>query len=763
LAGAGIDAQIGGNTLGVTSLISTGTMTMAGGSNITLSQNGNGITFIGGGGTGGIDLSIGGNTSGTLALISTGTALFAGGNNITLSQNGNSVSIIGAAGGTGGASTGNIYNGGNTTGQSSSSSYALSSLNFSGAGLISLGWSSNSLIISAPQTTGLSQSIYATGNTTQSSSGTASIGSLLFQGTGGVSVGYSNGSVVISGATGGGGGGTASIYATGNTTQNSSTSLAVSSLLFNALGAQTVGFSNGSIQLSAPATSSLSATGQVSISVNASTISIGVPTQSIYATGNTTQGTSGTVTNGSLLFQGAGNVSVGYSNGSVVVSGATAAGATTAGLYALGNTTQNSSTTLALSGLSFNGLGGVSVGYSNGSIQISGGAGGGASTAGLYATGNTTQNSSTTLALSSLLFQGTGGVSVGYSNGSVVISGGAAGGVSTAGLYALGNTTQNSSTTLNLSALSFNGLGAATMGYSGGSIQVSVPTQTNQSGGLYGLGNTTLTSSTTYDARSLSFNGLGAMTVGYSAGSGVMLSAPATSSLSATGGLSLSINGSTISIGNAVVSRSIYPVDQLQPLSAPGNGSLSIQYYPCDVALTATRLDALVGWSNASAATTATMAIAMSAWAIVYTKNASTLSSLSSGSTQTTYSYASNTAGNTQLTSPAIRPVSVPINLNFTQGEYYVGFNFSTTVSSVGLSTTSLGQTLSMYGGSQLQSASNFAEFTNATATSTNLYGGMGIYTAATAGAPVSIGLANIAQTGTALSAANIGLVFRNV
>ena len=168
-----------------------------------------------------------------------------------------------------------IYIAGNTTGQSSQSTHTVGSLNISGSGVVSVGWSSNSLIISAPNTTGLTQSLYAASNTTQSTSGTASIGSLLFAGAGGVSVGVSNGSVVISGAAGGGGVATGTFYVTGNTTQNSSTALALSSLLFNGLGAMTAGFSNGSIQLSAPATSSLSATGLVSISVNGSTISIG--------------------------------------------------------------------------------------------------------------------------------------------------------------------------------------------------------------------------------------------------------------------------------------------------------------------------------------------------------------------------------------------------------------------------------------------------------------------------------------------------------
>jgi hypothetical protein len=69
-----------------------------------------------------------------------------------------------------------------------------------------------------------------------------------------------------------------SLYALGNTTQNSSTTL--NSLSFNALGGMTWGYSNGSIQVSAPAVSSLSATGIVSISTNGNTISIGAQVSS---------------------------------------------------------------------------------------------------------------------------------------------------------------------------------------------------------------------------------------------------------------------------------------------------------------------------------------------------------------------------------------------------------------------------------------------------------------------------------------------------
>lgn len=87
-----LNARITGNTSGTTSLISTGTLFLAGGNNITLSQDQNTITISGGaGGAAGsntLGMSNLGNTSGTSGVVS-GSAirlLFAGGNNITLSQ-----------------------------------------------------------------------------------------------------------------------------------------------------------------------------------------------------------------------------------------------------------------------------------------------------------------------------------------------------------------------------------------------------------------------------------------------------------------------------------------------------------------------------------------------------------------------------------------------------------------------------------------------------------------------------------------------------
>lgn len=94
-----ITGQIGGNTDGVTANISTGTYVLVGGANITLSQNSNTVTIVGGAGGGGggsqtAGISNLGNTSGTTGIASgSAVALFlAGGNNITLSQSVNGAS-----------------------------------------------------------------------------------------------------------------------------------------------------------------------------------------------------------------------------------------------------------------------------------------------------------------------------------------------------------------------------------------------------------------------------------------------------------------------------------------------------------------------------------------------------------------------------------------------------------------------------------------------------------------------------------------------
>ena len=210
------------------------------------------------------------------------------------------------------------------------------------------------------------------------------------------------------------------------------------------------------------------------------------------------------------------------------------------------------------------------------------------------------------------------------------------------------------------------------------------------------------------------------------------------------------------------ISRFIWPQEQLSTIVAFGNATASFQYVPTPNVISGSRIDALVSWSGASSATTNTCAFAVSAYAAIYSNSASSLVSLSSGSTQTTYSYASNSAGVTALTAGAMRPISVPVNFSMSAGEYYVGFNIVTATSSIGLSTTNLGQSISVVGGVALATASNYAEFTANTATSSNLYGAMGLYSVATTGLSGNYALSLLNMTGANLADANIALVFRN-
>lgn len=208
--------------------------------------------------------------------------------------------------------------------------------------------------------------------------------------------------------------------------------------------------------------------------------------------------------------------------------------------------------------------------------------------------------------------------------------------------------------------------------------------------------------------------------------------------------------------------RFINGVEGITNLTAPGQGSLSLQYLEVQWPVTGTRLDLLVSWAAASSATTNTGAVVISAYGGIYSNVSSTLTLLSSGSTQTTYTYASNSAGQTQLITSGIRPLSVPMNISMTPGEYVVGFNFSTNSSSIGTSTSNLAQTISMMGWAGNQSALNYAEFTAASTSNSGLYGAMGIWSSAGTGLPVTIPVTQIGQTGANQSAAQFAFVMRN-
>jgi len=482
-----------------------------------------------------------------------------------------------------------LYALGNTT-QNSSTTLDARTLSFNGLGAATVGYSNGSIQISVPTQTAQTQSniqaIYDGANS-------ISTGTIRFTNANGVS--FSVNGQTISGSVAAQTNQTVGLYAVSNTTQNSSTTLDARTLSFQGAGIASVGYSNGSIVVSVPSggggltnvnvsagtTSNnlsnlvFSNSNSVSFGLNGSTITASIPNQTysfsdsngiVWGINASTITASynfnisaGTTSNNlsSITFSNSNGVSFGL-NGSTLTGSVAAQTNQTVGLYAVSNTTQNSSTTLDARTLSFQGAGIASVGYSNGSIVVSVPSGGGGITNINVSAGTTSNN------LSAITFSNSNGISFGLNASTVTAS---HNGITsqtnqTVGLYALGNTTFNSSSTLDARSLSFSGSGNITVGYSNGSIviaQTGGGGQSNQTLGLYALGNTTQNSSTTLDARTLSFNGLGIITAGYSNGS-IQLSAtqsaqtqnvvvPSAGTQTATSGTAIFSNSNGITFG----------------------------------------------------------------------------------------------------------------------------------------------------------------------------------------------------------------------
>jgi hypothetical protein len=514
------------------------------------------------------------------------------------------------------------------------------------------------------------------------------------------------------------------LYAVGNTTQNSSTTLDARTISFDGLGGASVGYSNGSVQISALPAGSISAgtasasLGQVVFS-NSNGISFGMSAGTITATVQpgaaaglaAAQAGTQTATSGTIVFANSNGLTFGMSGSSQITASYTvptvpaqisvgvSTGGNTAGDTGVftGRVVLVGGNNITLSGSSNAGSYTLSVSGPNTVAQTN-------QSIGFYGVGNTTQNSSTTLDARTVSFDGLGGISVGYSNGSIQISGPqtAAQTNQTVGLYAVGNTTgQSTSTTLDARTISFDGAGIASVGYSAGSVVVSVPSpssQTNQTVGLYAVGNTTQNSSTTLDARTLSFDGLGIISVGYSNGS-VQISASqsaqtqsnvqalfdgansistGTARFSNANGVSFGINGQTVtaSIAPRKVNHLSLPDSPWQTNFSISNASFSLQHFCPRADITATQanlLMALSGNSGSSGALTISLG--------VYSFNGSTLSLASSDSRNLTWTSGSQTSASSLyggVSGTRYRTVGLA-SWGLSAGDYMVAAWFRTT------------------------------------------------------------------------------------
>jgi hypothetical protein len=236
-------------------------------------------------------------------------------------------------------------------------------------------------------------------------------------------------------------------------------------------------------------------------------------------------------------------------------------------------------------------------------------------------------------------------------------------------------------------------------------------------------GNTTATGST------IGLSGLNLTLSGTNA-SQIVISAPGTSSLVAPYPNAISTNGSTISIGHATYSGYNPYHDYPLVIGQPGQGTL--QFDPED--LPNCQFDRLIFGVNNTNSSNSSGSHTLSFWVGFYTRNASSLSLLTSTSTSTALTH-SGTAGSYSLYS-GLRAVSIPMTSTFTAGEYWIGF----------LSRTTSGGANGSYSnliGSNLNS--NFlGHFGSSHATTAQLTLGQGVYSATTSGMPSSVAFSQI-------------------
>ena len=465
-----------------------------------------------------------------------------------------------------------------------------------------------------------------------------------------------------------GGAASVTMYATGNTTQSSTGTQALSSMIVQGTGGVSAGISNGSIVISGPTLTSLSVTGALSASSNGSTISLGVGTVTASVIGNTTQTSSGTVNLNGLVVSGAGGLSAGISAGTLILSGAAGGGGGGVGISA---GTQSVSTGTMV----FSNSNGITFGMS-GSSRI-------------------------TASYDSTRYAGTG--------------------TTFAGANISASMTLNSNG-LNLSA----------------SVAAPGAAAENNAINLLGAntaGNTTATGST------IGWSGLNLTLSGTNA-SQVVISAPATSSLVATGIISLSTNGSTISIGAPAGTATMWqPFNEA--MNVAGQQGNAIMHFaplptPAPAALGEVQINRLCIPLVLSNSTNSSGTVTLSYSFGLYTKNASTLS-LAFSTSYTTAATFSGSVNNS--TFAGVRLHTVPWTTTIPDGRYYVA-HWSRTTTGGGNAT--FNQWLAS------QANSNYSGIFGANSNRSQQYPlGFGAYSVSFSTAmPSSVAISNIDGTG---------------
>jgi hypothetical protein len=164
-------------------------------------------------------------------------------------------------------------------------------------------------------------------------------------------------------------------------------------------------------------------------------------------------------------------------------------------------------------------------------------------------TGNTTGNS--TASGTNVIFAGSGAISVGGSTGTIIFSSPVQSN-QTGAVYASSNTTgASSSSTYDARSLTIVGSDNISLGWTNGSLMFKAAAGGGAESNWFTLAGDNTAGNTTASGSSIMLSVQGPLTISGTNNSQIKISAPATSSLVGTDGISISTAGSTVSIGRA--------------------------------------------------------------------------------------------------------------------------------------------------------------------------------------------------------------------
>lgn len=411
--------------------------------------------------------------------------------------------------------------------------------------------------------------------------------------------------------------------------------------------------------------------------------------------------------------------------------------------YALGNTTQNSSTVLNASVVSYNGLGNMTVGFSNGSVQLSGGAGGN----GLGGLSNSqTMFTSGTVILS----EGGGAITIASTTGqkfnfsvpqtsslsatgaqSISVNG------STVSIGVPYWTLSDSATSISLQRLAFTNSNNMTM---------TLSTTTGGSATLIGSYNFNVSAGTTSNnLNAVTFANSNNATFGLN-GSTVTVSSPVSFSAGTTNqnltnivfsnsnGVSFGLNGSTVTASVQGVTYSRYNEFKESPMVAGNIGQASLHIQPW--LIPNLHMDRIVVHKIFSNASNSSGSFTFSDWVGIYTQNANTLSLLHSASYSTNFS-GSGTVGSYLSYGGGIKAVTMGLTQTLTDGMYWIGIINRTTTGGAA------GHTLNQALNSNVNT-SYFGIMGAATNATQQMSLGLGVWTVTTSGMPNSVAFTDI-------------------